>query len=94
MAQWVAHLTRNQWSHVRCDFDHHQRLPLFPKARNLSSIAQYWFVPGMDSSMIIFGSVTSIAKPKCNCDLIELQVVRDDSFLDYNVSSVIHDTDL
>jgi len=48
----------------------------------------------MDSSMIIFGSVTSIAKPKCNCDLIELQVVRDDSFLDYNVSSVIHDTDL
>ena len=34
------------------EFDPHQRLQLFPCARNVSLIAQYWLVQGMELSVI------------------------------------------
>ena len=43
-------------------------LPLLPWARNLTHIAQYWFVPGTDSSLIYISRVacfTSVKVSKC-----------------------------
>ena len=36
VAQWLASLTRNQWTPVRCAIELHQRLLLFPWPRNFS----------------------------------------------------------
>jgi len=48
----VARLTRSRWMPVSREFEPHQRLPLFPLARNFNLIAYYWLVPGTDSSVI------------------------------------------
>ena len=50
MALWVARLTR--WIPVSREFEPHHRPPLFPLERNFTLIAQYWLVPGTDSSVI------------------------------------------
>ena len=37
MAQWVAHLTRDQWIPVSREFEPNQRPPLFPLSKKLYS---------------------------------------------------------
>ena len=53
VALWLACLTWNRWMLVRHEFDPHQRLSLFPLARNLETLptsannTQYWLVSKM-----------------------------------------------
>mgnify|MGYP006890252893 CR=1 FL=1 len=78
LAQWVACLTGYLELPVSREFEPHQRLLLFPSAKNFTLIAQYWLVPGMYLSAIyinksgLFHNQTKINLYKLNHKLMHV----------------------
>jgi len=63
MAQRVALLSQN-WSVM--SFKSHQRLLLYPWAKNFTLIAKYWLVPGTDSSVILISKINQLKQISIN----------------------------
>jgi len=51
----------------RSEFEHHQWLPLFTGAINVTLIAQYWLIPGTGSSVICISRI--------DCESIKLKEI-------------------
>ena len=59
VAQWLARLTSNREITARRDFEPNKRLPLW--ARTVTTITQYWLIPGTTSSCIYISRITYFA---------------------------------